>query len=863
MHFVLIHCRLYERILQFSFLYTSLNAKFTLAARARAAEHARARRGAAAARPANCVEGLANLPLLAGLGSAEVQSGVSACSGHLPAMLNRWLGWLSSSEPVAGSAESGTSPALAACEESSHDEALLGTITVPQANTAAKSCPSCVDDGDEVSAREVLEGSSGSNQKLGNWQDGTERRQCLFAVLSDHKGGHRMVPCVRNCRGQRCGRDDGHICSKGPGAVGGGELTGSSKAKSDRLASIDSAYAQAVRRCWRREWGLRMSTDELMKHALCSHAEGMVRKYLPAQVSQRVPRTPEKIEPESTTVPLDTDCLCAEAGCNASRKTLQNRNRKQWRFSNGDVFNKVGDVWACRKHAAAIRQRQREACSSEAAQAARDRARGSVQRRLNKPLSTDSDGLRRVRYFAGNISSQIEAEVERTADPDGVAEAVGSELEKKLPGVFPRAEEKATAFDLMKGIAPVLLDRGASKEGGTPHRQRRNVSHAAGLLIGSSTIPVRRTERLMREITSGQQSDASSRSSGALRGFITETRKRRHDDPDLQQVLAAPRRTRNLNVFKNNVAAILLVLKCWVESAQFCGCKSDIGRCPPGVRLTKADKRLAVENGWKPEQNDVSLVLGDDGVAFASDGERRRQRNVLRTACSGDDIYELVIKSHQVELAQTGCRAFFIEDAYWVRRKFGWFIKPFDRRATEACACDTCHGIKWLVRRMASLKKDSLNVRSLMAQHLCPPSNLVYGGGVNAGGTEVMVYSNQCLRGECSACTMEWSAGLSMLQSCRSCSWHQFVMVEEGTDKKGKPRKNMRVRKQTGTGRELERRIQSALPAYLLHHRDVVLCYHATRQAMRSGYAMWVDYSSRMTICNTFNPQSSEMTPQE
>ena len=368
----------------------------------------------------------------------------------------------------------------------------------------------------------------------------------------------------------------------------------------------------------------------------------------------------------------------------------------------------------------------------------------------------------------------------------------------------------------------------------------------------------------MRELSSGQQSDLSSRSSGALRGFITETRKRRLGDPDLLEDTAAPRRARNQYVFKNNVDAIQLVLRCWVESAQFCGCKTDIGRCPRGVRQTKLDKQLALENNWKPDQTDVSLVLGDKGVTFASDGERRRQRNLLRTACSGDDIYELIITSHWEELAQTGCRAFFIEDAYWVRREFGWFIKPFDRRATEACACDTCHGIKWLVRRMASLKKDhSLNVRSLMSQQLCPPSNLVYGGGVNAGGTEVMVYSNQCLRGECSACTMEWSAGLSMLQSCRSCSWHQFVMVEEGTDKKGKPRKNMRVRKQTGTGRELERRIASALPAYLLHHRDVVLCYHATRQAMRSGYAMWVDYSSRMTICNTFNPQSSEMTPQE
>ena len=73
---------MYERILLVSFLYTSLTTKFTLAARARAAEHARARRGAAAARPAICVERLANLPLLAGLGSVVVQAGVVVwCDG--------------------------------------------------------------------------------------------------------------------------------------------------------------------------------------------------------------------------------------------------------------------------------------------------------------------------------------------------------------------------------------------------------------------------------------------------------------------------------------------------------------------------------------------------------------------------------------------------------------------------------------------------------------------------------------------------------------------------------------------------------------------------------------------------------------
>ena len=54
-------------------------------------------------------------------------------------MLNRWLGWLSSSEPVPDPTESVTPKALAASEGSSDEEALLGTHPVPQANTAAES----------------------------------------------------------------------------------------------------------------------------------------------------------------------------------------------------------------------------------------------------------------------------------------------------------------------------------------------------------------------------------------------------------------------------------------------------------------------------------------------------------------------------------------------------------------------------------------------------------------------------------------------------------------------------------------------------------------------------------------------------
>ena len=49
--FVSIHNHLYEKSIVIFVLIASLDAKFMLAARARAAEHARARRGAAAARP--------------------------------------------------------------------------------------------------------------------------------------------------------------------------------------------------------------------------------------------------------------------------------------------------------------------------------------------------------------------------------------------------------------------------------------------------------------------------------------------------------------------------------------------------------------------------------------------------------------------------------------------------------------------------------------------------------------------------------------------------------------------------------------------------------------------------------------------
>ena len=107
-------------------------------------------------------------------------------------MLNRWFGWLSSPEPVAGSSDVVSSNMSVGCEESSDEEALLGTLPVPQANMPAQSCSPCVHTGDEVSTRELLGDSSGNNWQLGNQQDGTAWWQCLFAELSErtHVNAH-------------------------------------------------------------------------------------------------------------------------------------------------------------------------------------------------------------------------------------------------------------------------------------------------------------------------------------------------------------------------------------------------------------------------------------------------------------------------------------------------------------------------------------------------------------------------------------------------------------------------------------------------------------------------------------------------
>ena len=97
-------------------------------------------------------------------------------------MLDRWFGWLSSPAPVAGPTELVTSQALAACRESSDEEALLGTHPVPQGPIAAPGCLPCVDQAGEIDPREEEGGTSSGSENVSRHQPVRAERQCLFAA---------------------------------------------------------------------------------------------------------------------------------------------------------------------------------------------------------------------------------------------------------------------------------------------------------------------------------------------------------------------------------------------------------------------------------------------------------------------------------------------------------------------------------------------------------------------------------------------------------------------------------------------------------------------------------------------------------
>ena len=149
-------------------------------------------------------------------------------------MLNRWFGWLSSPAPVAGPTESVAEEELAACEEASDEGPQLSTPALPRANNMDSYCHPCPQEVDEVPTRGGTRHANTGNLPTGGHRAMATQRECLFRVLIRQNGEQEVVPCVRNCRGQTCGRENGHICSEGSGPLGGGKLEGHDRARSDR-----------------------------------------------------------------------------------------------------------------------------------------------------------------------------------------------------------------------------------------------------------------------------------------------------------------------------------------------------------------------------------------------------------------------------------------------------------------------------------------------------------------------------------------------------------------------------------------------------------------------------------------------------
>ena len=192
-------------------------------------------------------------------------------------MLRRLFGWAESPEPVARPMAPAAQPAAEASGEEEGEEAQLVAHPVAPARTAVKRSRDDVDGDGEARARGMVGRTSNRRWQVGS--DGQQRR-CLFTVLDERKRGRAPVPCVPNCAGLRCLKEAGHVCSTSCGGLDGRELVGEFRVRSDRLAAVDIPYARAIRRCWRREWGPKMSEKELITHGLCRHAELAVGKHL-------------------------------------------------------------------------------------------------------------------------------------------------------------------------------------------------------------------------------------------------------------------------------------------------------------------------------------------------------------------------------------------------------------------------------------------------------------------------------------------------------------------------------------------------------------------------------------------------------
>ena len=151
-------------------------------------------------------------------------------------MLRRLFGWAESPEPAARSTAPAAQPAVEASGEEEGEEAQLAVRTVAEARTAVKRSRDDVDDEGEARAK-----ASRGHASNSRWTIASEGKQrcCFFTVLDQRKRGRAPVPCVQNCVGLRCLKEEGHVCSTSCGGLDGRELTDEFRVRSNRLASVE------------------------------------------------------------------------------------------------------------------------------------------------------------------------------------------------------------------------------------------------------------------------------------------------------------------------------------------------------------------------------------------------------------------------------------------------------------------------------------------------------------------------------------------------------------------------------------------------------------------------------------------------
>ena len=428
----------------------------------------------------------------------------------------------------------------------------------------------------------------------------TQQDTPAAAAASDDTGPFRSsgcflagCACLSVCK--TCEEESGHQCPVAPGKLGSDSVCDDTAAS--RLHILNEArVAKLLSIRWPRSWGRkpRSVPQKLQlvdrKLRVCGHA---VRLLCDVEAEDK---TKKEASPSSgVTVGSASGSACAStsasadeppARCEVCSKTASSLAKKKgglWKDTHLPLQWDAIHGWVCNLNKCKDQRRRQHTRTTEA-----DATHATgVHKRKMKPLTSDLNGVRRIKKVARSYAKSIKAIVEDADDDTVVPQLLGEALEKELPGLWPQAQQRRDAHELMRGMVAVVHDRGAGPKGGAPKKQKRDIAFGVAKLIGGGTVPVRRTAALLVQL-SGAPSDADTRS---LRSLLTQGNEARANDPQLEEGMAAPARARDPNSFRNNVAAVQLVLTVWVENAALTGMYADANRNPPHCRPQRSGRR--------------------------------------------------------------------------------------------------------------------------------------------------------------------------------------------------------------------------------------------------------------------------------